>query len=77
MHGEDEAGRGRWRSLCLWLSTAPAEGPTVEYYRTVIRDSYPGWPSIRAKAALEVSVAIKLRRAPWNLSSAPLARFVN
>jgi len=36
----------------------------VKYYRTVIRDSYPGWPSIRAKATQEVSNALKLRRAP-------------
>ncbi len=41
----------------------------MKYYRTVIRDSYPGWPSIRAKATPEVSNALKLRHAPsWSLS---------
>ncbi len=38
----------------------------MKYYRTVIRDSYPGWPSIRAKATQEVSIALKLRRPPVN-----------
>ncbi len=41
--------------------TATAEVPTGKYYRTVIRDSYPGWASIRAKAAQEVCNALKLR----------------
>ena len=53
-------------STCLKVvdtrrSTAMAEGPTGKYYRTVIRDSYPGRPSVRAKATQEVSNALKLR----------------
>ncbi len=51
-------------TLCLWLSTATPELPTAKYYRTVIRDSYPGRSSIRAKATQEVSIALKLRHPP-------------
>ncbi len=42
--------------------TATTEVPTIEYYRMVIRDSYSGWPSIRAKATPEVFIALKLRQ---------------